>query len=45
MDLQEVVYGGMDWIQMAQHRDRRRAVVGAVMNIRIPDNESILLTS
>jgi hypothetical protein len=34
MDLQEVGWGGMDWIDMAQERDRWRAVVSAVMNLR-----------
>jgi hypothetical protein len=28
--------GGMDWIDMAQDRDRLRAVVSAVMNLRVP---------
>jgi uncharacterized protein YebE (UPF0316 family) len=36
MDLQEVGWGDMDWIDMAQDSDRWRAVVSAVMNLRVP---------
>jgi hypothetical protein len=35
MDLQEVGWGDMDWIDMAQDRDRWRALVSAVMNLRV----------
>jgi hypothetical protein len=35
MEPQEVGYGGMDWIDVAQDRDRWRALVDAVMNLRV----------
>jgi hypothetical protein len=38
MDLQEVGWGLMDWIDLAEDRDRRWVLVNAVMNLRVPEN-------
>jgi hypothetical protein len=34
--LREIRWGGMDWIDLAQDRDKWRALVNTVMNLRIP---------
>jgi hypothetical protein len=36
LDLQEVGWVGMEWIDLAQKRDRWRALVCTVMNLRVP---------
>jgi hypothetical protein len=36
MDLREIGWVGMNWIDLAQNRDQRRALVNVVMNLRVP---------
>jgi hypothetical protein len=36
MDLLEIGWGVVDWIGLAQDRDKRRALVNAVMDLRVP---------
>jgi hypothetical protein len=36
MDLREIGWGGMDWIDLAQDRDQWGALVSTVINLRVP---------
>jgi hypothetical protein len=36
MDLREIEWGGMDWIDLGQDRDHWRALVNMLMNLRVP---------
>jgi len=36
MDIQEVRFEGMDWIELAQDRDSWRTLMSAIMNLRVP---------
>jgi hypothetical protein len=38
MDLREIIWGGMEWIDLAQDRYHWRALVNTVMNLRVPYN-------
>jgi hypothetical protein len=45
MDLREIGWGGMDWIDLAQDRDQWRALVNTVINIWAPQNIAKFLSS
>jgi hypothetical protein len=45
MDLGEIGFGDVDWIHLAQDRDRWRDLVNTVMNLRVPKNSGNFLTS
>ena len=44
MDLQEVGFGDKDWIELAQDKDRWRALVNAVMHLQVLQNAGNFLT-
>jgi len=44
MDLKKVGCGGTDWIDLSQDRDRWRALVYVLMNLRVPQNADNFLT-
>jgi hypothetical protein len=44
MDLREIGWDGMDWIDLAQDRDQWRAYVNTVMNLRVPLNAGKFLS-
>jgi hypothetical protein len=45
MDLREIGWGGMDWIDLVQVRDQLMSVVNTVMNLRVPSNAGKFLSS
>jgi hypothetical protein len=36
IDFREIGWDGMDWIELAQDRNQRKALVNTVMNLRVP---------
>jgi hypothetical protein len=45
MDLREIGWGDMDWINLPQDRDQRWAVVNTLMNLQLPQNVGKFLSS
>jgi hypothetical protein len=45
MDLREKEWDGMDWTDLAQHKDQWSALVNTVMNLRVPQNIGNFLSS
>jgi hypothetical protein len=44
MDLREIGWDGINWIDSAQNRDQLRALVNTVMNLRVPQNAGKFLS-
>jgi hypothetical protein len=45
MDLREIVWGSMDWIDLAQDMDQCSTLMNAVMKLRVPQNGGKFLSS
>jgi hypothetical protein len=45
MDLREIRWDGMDWIDLARDRGKWRALVNGVMNLQVPQNAGKFLSS
>jgi hypothetical protein len=45
MDLRDIGWGGMDWIDLDEDRNKWRALVNTVMNLRVPENVGKFLSS
>jgi hypothetical protein len=45
MDLREIGWGGMDWIDLTQDKDQRKPLVNTVMNLQVPKNVGKFLSS
>jgi hypothetical protein len=45
MDLREIGWDGMDWIDLAKDRDQQRSLVSMVMNLWVPLNAGKFLSS
>jgi hypothetical protein len=44
VDLRDIGWDGMDWIDLAQDRDQWRALVNTVMNLQVPQNAGKFLS-
>jgi hypothetical protein len=45
MNLREIGWDGMDWIDLAQNRDKWRSLVNTVTNLRVPQNAGKFLSN
>jgi hypothetical protein len=45
MDLTEIGWGNMDWIDLAQDRDQRKDILNTAMKLRVPYNSEKFLSS